>query len=146
VDLLHKQLFSPVISFVEVQLIIAETATSNSAKLTALNSVRSHNASKFSSTYDAYVEADFQTGGIVNKGLSSADAMKMEILLEKFCSVIGLPTYQDVLRTDNFINVPIKSSNTTMIPQRFIYPSSEEASNANFPGYVDQFEATPIHN
>lgn len=136
----------PVISFVEVQLIIAETATSNSAKLAALNSVRAHNASKFNSTYDAYVEADFQTGGIANDGHTVADAMKMEILLEKFCSVIGLPTYQDVLRTDNFIGVPIKNSNTTMIPQRFIYPSSEEASNANFPGYVDQFVATPIHN
>ncbi len=126
-------------------MIIAETATSDAAKLAALNSVRAHNATKFSSTYTAYDAADFQAGGIVNRGLSAADAMKMEILLEKFCSVIGLPTYQDVLRTSNFIGVPIKSSNTTVIPQRFIYPSSEESSNSNFPGYVDQFVPTPIH-
>ncbi len=136
----------PVISFVEVQLIIAETATANADKLTALNKVRAHNATKFSSTYDAYVAADFEAGGMANRGLSTADAMKMEILLEKYCSVIGLPTYQDVLRTNNFIGVPIKSSETTKIPQRFIYPSTEESSNSNFPGYVDQFVATPIHN
>ena len=84
--------------------------------------------------------------GIAYDGLTVADAIKMEILLEKFCSVIRLPTYQNILRTDKFIGVPIKSSNTTMIPQRFIYPSSEEASNTNFPGYVDQFVSTPIHS
>ena len=89
--------------------------------------------------------SDFQPNGILNKGLSTKDAVKMEILLEKYCSVIGLPTFQDVLRTKNFIGVPIKSSETNVIPQRFIYPSTEESSNSNFPGYTDQFVPTPIY-
>jgi hypothetical protein len=29
--------------------------------------------------------------------------------------------------------------------QRIIYPSTEEFSNSNFPGYVEQFIITPIH-
>ncbi len=135
----------PVISFEEVQLIIAETSTTNDEAIAALNKVRANNASKFESTYDAYVLTDFETGGIINRGLSTENAIKMEVLLEKFCSVIGLPTYQDILRTDNFIGVPIKGTGTTIIPQRFIYPASEESSNSNFPGLIDQFVQTPIH-
>ena len=37
------------------------------------------------------------------------------------------------------------SSETNVIPQRFIYPSTEESSNSNFPGYTDQFVPTPIY-
>lgn len=135
----------PVISFEEIQLIIAETSVSQSNAIEALNKVRAHNAVKFGTQYDDYVLADFETGGMLNKELSTENAIKMEILLEKYCSVIGLPTYQDVLRTNNFIGVPIKSSETTKIPQRFIYPSTEESSNSNFPGYVDQYIPTPIY-
>jgi hypothetical protein len=70
----------------------------------------------------------------------------LEILLEKFCSVIGLPTFHDVLRTNNLINVPIKGSGTDIIPQRFLYPATEDASNSNFPGLVDQYVKTAINS
>ena len=135
----------PVISFEEIQLIIAESSTTETEAIKALNKVRNHNAIKYNSKYDDYLLSDFQPNGILNKGLSMKDAIKMEILLEKYCSVIGLPTFQDVLRTKNFIGVPIKSSETNVIPQRFIYPSTEESSNSNFPGYTDQFVPTPIY-
>ena len=135
----------PVISYEEIQLIIAETATSHNDQIESLNKLRSHNAKKFNSKYDPYVLADFQTNGIANRGLPLSDAIKMEILLEKYCSVIGLPTYQDVLRTNNFIKVPIEGTGTDVIPQRFIYPLAEKDSNSNFPGFTDQFTSTPIY-
>ena len=71
----------------------------------------------------------------LNKNLNKKDALRLEILLEKYCSVIGLPTYQDVLRTKNLIGVPIKSDDTEIIPQRFLYPLTESSSNSNFPTY-----------
>ena len=140
----------PVVSFEEVQMIIAEAAArlnlaSNS--LAAINKVRASNAVKFSSQYDAYEVSDFEVGGMVNHGESTPfNAMIKEALLEKYCSVIGVPTFQDVLRTENLINVPIKNSNTTVIPQRFIYSSAEQASNSNFPGLIGLYVKTDIYN
>ncbi len=139
-----------VISFEEIQLTIAEASLLSSpadpiAALEALNKVRASNVDRFDSKYDAYVMADFESGGILNKGLSTNDALRLEILIEKYCSVIGLPTYQDIRRTKNLIKVPIKGSGTTTIPQRFLYPSNESSSNSNFPGLVDQFIPTEIN-
>lgn len=146
----QKQYFS-VISFEEVQLIIAEAAILDSPSdevtaLEALNKVRENNVVKYDSQYDPYLITDFETGGILNKGLNKTSALRLEILLEKYCSVIGLPTYQDVLRTNNLIGVPIKSDDTTIIPQRFLYPSTESSSNSNFPGIVDQYIPTKVNN
>lgn len=130
----------PVISFEEVQLIIAETEvllsnTVDTEALTALNLVRANNETRFGGTYDPYDATDFLTAG----------DLQVEILKEKFCLVIGLPTLQDVNRTNNLIGTTIKNSSVTNIPQRFIYPFSETASNANFPGLVDQHEPTVIN-
>ncbi|MEQ8906137.1 SusD/RagB family nutrient-binding outer membrane lipoprotein [Ekhidna sp.] len=137
----------PVVSYEEVQLIIAETSigSNNTAALNALNAVRASHAAMFSSQYDAYVIADFQPGGELYDGSSTNSSLMMEIMLEKYCSVIGLPTYSDVRRTDNMINVPIKGTGTTVIPQRFLYPQTESASNENFPGVVDQYTPTPVN-
>ena len=139
-----------VISFEEIQLIIAEASLlSNpadpSTALEALNKVRASNALRFDAQYDAYEIGDFEAGGILNKGLDTNDALRLEVLIEKYCSVIGLPTYQDMRRTKNLIGVPIKGSGATTIPQRFLYPSTESSSNANFPGLVDQFIPTEIN-
>jgi hypothetical protein len=140
----------PVISFEEVQLIIAEAAARldlNDNALAALNKVRVSNAGKFKSKYDAYVVADFQTGGMAANGASTLkNAMIKEVLFEKYCSVIGLPTFQDVLRTNNLIGVPIKNSNAPSIPQRFLYSAAEQSSNSNFPGLVGQYVKTDIYN
>jgi hypothetical protein len=137
-----------VVSFEEVQLIIAETSVLLAdlpTALTALNAVRTANATRFASQYDAYVAADFQAAGELYDGTSEATSLHMEIALEKYCSVIGLPTYQDVRRTDNMIGVPIKNAGTTVIPQRFLYPSTELSSNANFPGIEDQYSPTEVN-
>ena len=72
--------------------------------------------------------------------------MIKEVLFEKYCSVIGLPTFQDVLRTNNLIGVPIKNSNAPSIPQRFLYSAAEQSSNSNFPGLVGQYVKTDIYN
>lgn len=138
----------PVVSFEEMQLIIAEAnvGTSNPAALNALNAVRaSHAATYTGGQYDPYVIADFQAGGIAFDGTSEDSSLLLEIMKEKYCSVIGLPTYSDVRRNDNLIGVPIKGTGTTVIPQRFLYPQTESASNSNFPGVVDQFTATPVN-
>ncbi|WP_425392371.1 SusD/RagB family nutrient-binding outer membrane lipoprotein [Ekhidna sp.] len=138
----------PVVSYEEMQLIIAETSvgSDNAAALAALNAVRASNAAMFpTGQYDAYVIADFQAGGELYDGNSENSSLMMEIMLEKYCAVIGLPTYSDVRRTDNMIGVPIKGTGTTVIPQRYLYPQTESASNENFPGLVDQFTATPVN-
>jgi hypothetical protein len=140
----------PVVSFEEVQLIIAEGAARlnlNANALAAINKVRASNATNFKSQYDAYTLSDFETGGMVSHGETTASsALVKEALFEKYCSVIGLPTYQDVLRTNNLIGVPIKNSNTTIIPQRFLYSAAEQSSNSNFPGLVGQYVKTDIYN
>ena len=138
----------PVVSFEEVQLIIAETAvgTNPSEALAALNSVRASNISKYGGTFDAYTTADFAAGGMVSRGLSTSAAMTMEIMIEKFKSVIGGPTYHDVRRNKNLIGTRIKNSETNVIPQRYLYPASESASNENFPGVTTQYVPVPIFN
>ena len=138
----------PVVSFEEVQLIIAETAvgTSPDEALAALNAVRASNNSKYGGNFDPYTTADFAAGGMVNRGLSTSAAMTMEIMIEKFKSVIGGPTYHDVRRNNNLIGTRVKNTNTNVIPQRFFYPASESSSNENFPGLIDQFVKVPIFN
>lgn len=138
----------PVVSFEEVQLIIAETAvgTNPSEALAALNSVRASNISKYGGNFDAYTTADFAAGGMVSRGLSTSAAMTMEIMIEKFKSVIGGPTYHDIRRNKNLIGTRIKNSETNVIPQRYLYPSSESASNENFPGVTTQYVPVPIFN
>lgn len=140
----------PVVSYEEVQLIIAEASVrlnDLATAYTALNAVRQSHASEFpTGTYTDYVAADFQTGGELFDGTSESSSLLMEVMLEKYCSVIGLATYHDVRRTDNLIGVPIKGTGTTVIPQRFLYPQTESASNSSFPGVVDQYTATPVNN
>ena len=138
----------PVVSFEEVQLIIAETAvaTSPDEALAALNKVRANNNSKYGGNFDAYTTADFAAGGMVNRGLSTSAAMTMEIMMEKFKSVIGAPTFHDVRRNNNLIGTRIKNTGTNVIPQRYLYPPEEQAANENFPGLVDQYTKVPIFN
>ena len=138
----------PVVSFEEVQLIIAEANVGgdNAAALAALNAVRASHAATFTGgQYDPYVIADFQAGGIAFDGTAENSSLLLEIMKEKYCSVIGLPTYSDVRRNNNLLNVPIKGTGTTVIPQRFLYPQTEAASNSNYPGLVDQFVPTAVN-
>lgn len=143
----------PIISYEEIQLIIAETSVilnDSQMALDALNEVRQSNELRFNSTYQDFVITDFQPGGELYDGFSVETSLRMEIMLEKYRSVIGLPTYHDLLRTNNLINIPYRrhirnSSYPEMIPQRFLYPESESVSNSNFPGYVDEYAPTRVN-
>ncbi len=142
-----------IISYEEIQLILAEAAlrvdnTDLTTALDALNNVRNGWDAKLGTdVYQDYDLADFEMGGIANtEDESQSGALIREVLEEKFISVIGPPTFYDVNRTKNMLNVPIKNTNAVTIPQRFLYPQTESASNANFPGLVDLYEPTEANN
>ncbi|NJB37245.1 MULTISPECIES: SusD/RagB family nutrient-binding outer membrane lipoprotein [Flavobacteriaceae] len=131
----------PVVSFEEMQLIIAETEilanSDNGAAIDALNLVRANNVTKYpGSQYDPYVESDF----------TDTEDLHIEILKEKFCSVIGVPTFHDTNRTQNLIGTTIKNSTQTTIPQRFLYPLTESSSNANAPEVIGLYVPTAVNN
>jgi starch-binding outer membrane protein, SusD/RagB family len=130
------------VGYAENQLILAECASrlgDNDKALEHLNNVRSSNAGMFADgLYDAYDLSDFGPGKMV-EGTSATDALRMEILVEKYASLYGqLETYSDLRRTKNAIGVPLNKG--TQMPQRFLFPQSEINSNGNVPkDQLDKF-------
>lgn len=123
----------PIISYVETKLIESEAAyrTSGDA-LTPFNAVRTELAAVY--------------GGSFPASTASGNALLLQILEEKYISLIGsTQVFSDVRRTQNAIGVPIKNSTATKIPQRFLYPQVEINSNTSFPGLVDLFTETPVN-
>lgn len=127
----------PIISFPEIQLIIAETelrAGNEANAITALNRCRNYWNDQLGVTaYIDYVAADF----------ANPERLMQAILLEKYVSVFGAVCMYDIIRTANLIGVPF--SDPAQIPQRFRYPESEELGNANFPGQAGVFTPTPLN-
>jgi hypothetical protein len=127
----------PVIGYPEVQLILAEAAartTGGEAEaITALNSARNY-WDELTAT-DSYADFD---------GALTGDALLMAIMTEKYVSVFGLPTFYDVIRTDNMLGADMDTRTTPA--QRFLYPSTEISSNSNFPGVKSLDDPTPIFN
>ena len=85
--------------------------------------------------YDAYDITDFDDGGIAGMtGKTREEALLYEILEERYVTFVGqLEAYNDVRRTKNLLDVPVKTGNT-VIPQRLLYPQSELNTNlANVP-------------
>lgn len=127
----------PVIGYPEVQLIIAECAARGDDPATAvaaLNNARNYwDGLMGTDDYQDYEETDF----------ASTDELLVAILKEKFASVFGTPTFYDVIRTDNMIGTDLDGRDTPA--QRFLYPASEGASNANFPGLKTLDDPTPIN-
>lgn len=128
----------PIVSYVETKLIEAEAeqrigGAGSTAGLAAFSAVRSHLATVY--------------GGSFPASTANGTALTNQILEEKYISLIGsLQVYHDTRRTDNVLGVPIKNSNTTTIPQRFLYPQNEINANTNFPGIVGLFVKTPVNN
>lgn len=122
-----------IVSWVETKLIEAEAAQRTGGDATTpFNDVRD------------YLEATY--GGGFPHTSSSGDALLKEILEEKYISLPGsLQVFHDTRRTNNMIDVPIKGTGHTTIPQRFYYPQVEINANDNFPGLIDLFEPTPIN-
>lgn len=123
----------PIISYVETKLIEAEAAyRTGGDALTPFNAVRNELATVY--------------GGSFPASAASGNALLMQILEEKYISLIGsTQVFSDVRRTKNALGVPIKGTNATKIPQRFLYPQIEINSNKNFPGIVDLFTETAVN-
>lgn len=97
--------------------------------------------------YDAYVDADFNAGGMENPdNIAAADALLREIYQERYIYFIGsYEAYTDFGRSNNKAQIQLKPgfSNT---PERFIYPQVEINSNPNTPSPVPSiYVKTPVH-
>lgn len=129
-----------IVSYVENELILAECAIRNNDAVTALthlNNVRAENAAVTGGQYDAYVAGDFGPGQMV-PGTSADEALRKEILTEKYVSLYGqIEPWCDLRRTKNEIGVvPYKG---TQLPQRFLVPQEEINANKNAPAAGDLF-------
>ncbi|GAB5474803.1 MAG: hypothetical protein Mars2KO_29020 [Maribacter sp.] len=102
--------------------------------------------------YEAYVLADFETGGMENSDAIATDrAVLREIIEERY--VTGFSTYipfNDVRRlrseTDVLVPFPLNNSTTTVNPQRFLYAQDEINNNSNLPDPIpDLFTPTPVN-
>jgi len=162
--------FSPVLTYYENQLILAEayarqnTAAADANAIAALNSVRTGLASGtiFGATYKlgksvyaAYDAADFASGGTANPftgpnaGMTEQEALLREIASEKF--VILLMQYEAFSEVRRLaaaspaiaLGVPINAG--SKFPERFIYPQNEINTNPNTPSPApDQFTKLPV--
>jgi len=90
--------------------------------------------------YEPYVAADFNPGGIENKGSLTADkALMKEIIEERYVSLYGtIIPFNDARRlrkTENDVNVPIPftTPTATQHPERVIYAQNEINANPNTP-------------
>jgi len=94
--------------------------------------------------FDEYLAGDFAAGGIENAdSIDPNDALLREVLEERYVTLYGqLEGFNDIRRTNNFLDIPVKSGNST-IPLRLLYPQSELNTNPNVPtSGVGLFEAT----
>ena len=95
----------------------------------------------YTPVYEPYVAADFASGGMANTdGLSSDDALLMEILEERYVTFVGTYLgFNDLRRTqDDAISIPVEMTlnRGTDFPQRLIYGQDELNSNSNAPSPV----------
>ncbi|WP_116106456.1 SusD/RagB family nutrient-binding outer membrane lipoprotein [Lewinella sp. IMCC34191] len=127
----------PLVGYPEVQLIIAESAArtgDEESALSALNNARNYwDGLTGTDSYEDLDETDL-----------SGDELIEAILVEKYVSVFGLPTFYDIIRTDNLIGADMDSRDTPA--ERFLYPATEISSNSNYPGNKTLDDATPVFN
>ena len=141
------------------QLIKAEAAARTSgfaAGLSNLNTYRAWLATggRLNSThdvsanykYDAYVEADFTSGGMENAdGVTKEVALLREILEERYISLYGsYGPFNDHRRlrgdgeTNLIVPFPLNTQAASKHVERFPYAQSEKNSNSNVPVIADQ--------
>lgn len=86
--------------------------------------------------YDAYVAADFASGGIENAdGLTADNALLREILQERYVSFYGQHIgWDDERRTrSEAVGIKLTPNTGSQLPWRFIYSQNELNSNASAP-------------
>jgi hypothetical protein len=154
----------PIITYQENLLILAEAGARTkglSTGLSHLNTLRAalNTGTFFNSSvstvvrkYDAYVDADFNAGGIENKdNIIPLRALLREIIEERYIS--GFTTfmpYDDSRRlkkSDSDISVPfsLNVATATQNIERFLYPADEVASNNMSPVDPGMFSKTKVN-
>ena len=127
----------PIATYYENQLILAEAklGSDDAGARGHLNNVRTALAAEYGSDATAF-PASSSTGA----------ALKMEVLEEKYITLIGeLVAFHDLRRTGNYIGVPNKltgDTSATGYPQRFLYPQNEVDTNSNVPSPLPTFFQT----
>lgn len=103
-------------------------------------------------TYDDYVSADFEPGGIENIDgvLSKEDALLREIIEERYTSffyqIVGFNDLRRMKKDPVSIQVPVPFNTGTQHPERFIYPFDELNTNGdNTPNITDVFTKTRVN-
>lgn len=153
----------PLVTYSENLLIAAEANLKKAtpdfpAALAALNAHRAYLAGSdtyirsgwiddYGSEYEAFDEADFDSGGIENPdGLTPSEALLIEILEERYITFIGqIEQFNDVRRTKNKLGIPPVTG--SKLPQRYLYPNSETNTNPNTPklNQTDLFTETTVN-
>ena len=153
------------VTYFENKLIMAEAAGRSggvAAGLSHLNDVRAwlnsggHLNSSFSGlayTYEPFVPADFDSGGIENPdGISADNAFLREVMEERYVSGFGMHMpYNDARRlrkSDSAIAVPytMVDADNTRKPERMPYAQNELNSNSNAPAEDPGiFVKTPVN-
>ena len=148
----------PIATYAENQLTIAEAAARTSgfsAGLGHLNTYRAWLAGggRLNAThdvaanykYEAYVDADFASGGMENADNVSADkALLREIIEERyvsgFCSYMPFDDHRRLRgasESDLGVPFPLNTTAATKHVERMPYPQSEKNSNSNVPVISD---------
>lgn len=152
------------VGYEETLLILAETAVragKTTDGLAQLNKLRAYLAGgkaflKLNAAdplkYDAYVLADFETGGMENlDGIASERALLREIMEERYVSgFTGLMAFDDLRRVgtkekDIAVLPPFNSTTATQYPQRFIVAQSELSANQNAPTDAGIYSVTEVN-
>lgn len=155
----------PLASYAENLLILAEAdarVNGFAAGLTRLNTYRAYLAAggyigstyltAGSYKYDAYVAADFTSGGMENptaNAIAQDRALLREIMEERYITFIGqIEGFNDLRRTfkEPDIRVPVPPNVGTQFPQRFLYPQVEIDLNTSTPNPIPSlFTKTPVN-
>ncbi len=155
----------PMASYAENLLTLAEAdarVNGFAAGLTRLNTFRTYmstggyiGATYLTSgnyKYDAYVAADFASGGIENPAataIAQDRALLREIMEERYLTFIGqIEGFTDLRRTfkEADIRVPVTPNAGTQFPQRFLYSQNEVDLNRSAPKPIPGlFTPTPVN-
>ena len=140
------------ISYEENQLILAEASARTvdfNTGLGHLNDLRAYlngggrlndNFSDSTYTYDAFVSADFDNGGIENSdGIDATRALLREIVEERYVSCFGMYVpFNDARRlrksdSDIAVAIPLNTGTASSHPERLPYSDDELNANSNAP-------------
>ncbi len=154
----------PIATFEENTLILAEAGARTRDFATGLSHLNEHRAylraggrlnANFTDqpfTYEDYVEADFQAGGMENQdNIDPARALLREIIEERYVSGFGswMP-FDDARRLrkddqDLIVPFPFNTLNATAHPERMPYSADEINTNSNAPEEPGIFAKTRVN-